>query len=601
MDGSNPQQPTDDRPSPPVPLAALLRSGQQQVGAMGPAVSSHVQQLSDLERRLSEGRFHLAVLGQVKRGKSTLLNAFLGEEILPSSVIPLTAIPTFIRHGEQRHLAVRYNDSRPDAGFGDEPAGSLNRQLMGFVTESANPRNTKGVREVEITHPAPILQDVVLIDTPGIGSTFRHNTEATLNFLPQCDAALFLISADPPITEGELEFLRTIRSRVNTIFFLLNKVDYLTPAEQETAVIFYRDVLVKSAGLDAAVKIFPVSARNGLRAKTDKDPALWDQSGLAEVSDHLIAFLAQEKGRALQDAIRKKALDLFRDVQLQLNLSIRSCELPLEELDRRLRAFDRIAADAARQRIHAQDILAGDKRRVQEALESTVKNLKQPLTDRLKQVAGDAMRADAAAPEKAAEKALEDVIPAIFEHELGTISTAVTADIAKRLTEHRYRAGDLIESVRKSASELFEIPYHAPEGRSAYELVRKPYWVEHVWESTFSPVPADFLEKVLPRGLRKERAEKRIGKQIALIVMRNLENLRWETSRSIDESFRAFSIELDEGIAKTIEATLGAIRSAQALREEKGSEAEAAVARLHRQEGEIAAIIRHLEQDGTVS
>jgi len=58
---------------------------------------------------------------------------------------------------------------------------------------------------------------VVLIDTPGIGSTFRHNTQATLNFLPQCDAALFLVSADPPLTEVEVEFLKEVRTKVRNV------------------------------------------------------------------------------------------------------------------------------------------------------------------------------------------------------------------------------------------------------------------------------------------------------------------------------------------------------------------------------------------------
>ena len=91
---------------------------------------------------------------------------------------------------------------------------------MGFVTENSNPKNLKGVLQVEITHPAAILRDVVLIDTPGIGSTYRHNTEATMNFLPQCDAALFVISADPPIMEVEVTFLKEIRSRAAQVFLV---------------------------------------------------------------------------------------------------------------------------------------------------------------------------------------------------------------------------------------------------------------------------------------------------------------------------------------------------------------------------------------------
>ena len=85
---------------------------------------------------------------------------------------------------------------------------------------------------------------MVLIDTPGIGSTFRHNTQATLNFLPQCDAALFLVSADPPLTEVEVEFLKEVRTKVTHLFFILNKVDYLTPAEQQVALSFLKKLII---------------------------------------------------------------------------------------------------------------------------------------------------------------------------------------------------------------------------------------------------------------------------------------------------------------------------------------------------------------------
>ncbi|MEM2124060.1 MAG: dynamin family protein, partial [Methanolinea sp.] len=131
--------------------------------------------LSHLVERLAAGRFQHAVLPQFKRGKSTLLNAMLGEDILPSSVIPLTAIPTFIRHGEERAVHVHFEGSGEEKVIPCTSPGEMNRVLLGYVSEEANPRNRLGIATVEITHPAPILRDVVLVDTPGIGSTHRHN------------------------------------------------------------------------------------------------------------------------------------------------------------------------------------------------------------------------------------------------------------------------------------------------------------------------------------------------------------------------------------------------------------------------------------------
>ena len=103
-----------------------------------------------------------------------------------------------------------------------------------------------------------LSKGIVLIDTPGIGSTFRHNTEVTLNFLPQCDAALFLVSADPPITEVEVEFLKHLKTKVSLIFFILNKIDYLDEEERQKVLNFFKQVLKEQAGYESDPIIFSV-------------------------------------------------------------------------------------------------------------------------------------------------------------------------------------------------------------------------------------------------------------------------------------------------------------------------------------------------------
>jgi GTP-binding protein EngB required for normal cell division len=552
----------------PENLAEILKNERWRFEKMDAPFSLHAQQLDDLEKRLLLGRFHLAVLGQVKRGKSSLLNALLGEDLLPSSVIPLTAIPTFIQYGEKRLLRVRYNYSHPDLILKGEPTKWLNKQLMEFVTENANPHNEKGVLQVEITHPAAILRDVVLIDTPGIGSTYRHNTMATMNFLPQCDAAVFLVSADPPITELEVEFLKEIKNRVAQLFFVLNKVDYLTEAERDMALKFYRDVLTRDAGIDPGTRIFAISARKGLQAKDAGDAQQWEESGLSEVSDYLIAFLAHEKSRVLKEAIGRKALDIFNNVHLQIELEIRALELPLIELETRLTLFDKKITEARQQQIHAQDILTGDQQRVLAQLESYIQNLRIPLRERLTNIANAAIAASPQTPEHAARRAVADVIPACFERELGTVSTMMDCEITTLLKNHEQRADDLIESIRKAAAELFEVPYQAPKGERFYEPVKKPFWVEYDWDCTFSPISAEVIERILPGMLREGRARNRMKQQVDTLVIRNLENLRWKTMQNIDAAFRKFSNDLDANLSLTIDATHGAIRSALAARKQ---------------------------------
>jgi len=592
----------------PENLPDLLKTERRRFLTMDSRYAIHAERLGELEKRLSSGRFHLAVLGQVKRGKSTLLNALLGEDVLPSSVVPLTALPTFIQYGEQRMLRVRYNDSRPDTVLKGEPAQCsedsclpashppgnqwLNNQLNAFVTEDANPKNTKGVREVEIDHPAAILRDVVLIDTPGIGSTYRHNTEATMNFLPQCDAALFVISADPPITELEVGFLKEIRSRIGQLFFVLNKVDYLTDEERETALAFYRTVLTRDAGIDAGTRIFAVSARKGLQAKESGDTLAWQESGLAEVFDHLIAFLAQEKNRVLREAIGRKTFDVLGDASLQINLEIRALELPVSELESRLILFDQKIAETKKQRIRAQDILLGDQKRLHEHLQMYIKGQRIPLREKLTKIAEDAIDASPVNPEQAAQQAVADTIPVWFERELGKISSMEEEEVASVMKDHEEHANDLIESIRKGAADLFEIPYHAPKGGEVYHLVRKPFWVDHEWENSFSPVSSAAIERILPGSLRKNRAKSRMKRQIEVLVIRNLENLRYETLQSIDEGFRKFSSDLDANLGLTLEATHGAILAALEKRKQHEENVAEQIATLKTTSEELQEIMR---------
>lgn len=123
----------------------------------------------DLAARVAEGRFFLATVGQFKRGKSTLLNALLGEPLLPAGVAPVTSAITVIRFGHDRSARVIVKDGGSSTIRVDE--------LPLFVTERGNPRNEKHVAAVDIFHPASLLaKGMCLVDTPGLGSVFEANS-----------------------------------------------------------------------------------------------------------------------------------------------------------------------------------------------------------------------------------------------------------------------------------------------------------------------------------------------------------------------------------------------------------------------------------------
>lgn len=544
-------------------LPTLIEEASDLIRSLGEGNERSIEALEELGDRLRQGRFHLAVLGQFKRGKSTFLNALLGETILPSAVVPLTAIPTFISHGERLRCSVFFLEEKGPVEVSPSGSEELKSFLATYVTEEGNPNNTMGVERVEVFHPSEILgKGVVLIDTPGIGSTFRHNTEATLNFLPQCDAAVFLVSADPPITEVEVQFLKEVKARVARLFFILNKVDYLSEDDCAHALGFLRKVLEEQAGVEDNPPIFCISARRGLEAREIEDKDLWENSGLMDIERHLLEFLASEKNQALGEAIRKKSCDIVGECLMRGRLSLRTLQLPLEDLQNRLDLFKVEIGEAEIQRVAAADLLAGDRKRMHAFLEGYAEEIREKAREYLGGLVQGVFDNDPGAGQDEVKEALEEAIPGFFEHQVGEAMDLFRGRMTQTLRPHQQRADGLIESIRKTAAELFEVPYQAPESSDAFEMVRQPYWITHKWSNTFAPIQSGLAEKFMPAEAWRKQLARRLLSQTEELVVPNVENLRWAIFQSIDQTFLRFGSTLDRRLSETVEATHGAVRAA---------------------------------------
>jgi hypothetical protein len=128
--------------------------------------------LDALADRLGAGRLQLAVLGQFKRGKSSFINALLGVPLLPSGVVPVTAIPTYIAWGASPLVEVWFHDGRAPTLFHPSDADATREIVARFVAEEANRENRLNVSRVQVSFPADFLRGgIVLIDTP---ASVRH-------------------------------------------------------------------------------------------------------------------------------------------------------------------------------------------------------------------------------------------------------------------------------------------------------------------------------------------------------------------------------------------------------------------------------------------
>jgi len=216
-------------------------------------------------RRFREARdqldrlFLLVIAGEFNSGKSSFLNALLGEKVLPEGVTPTT----------DRVNVLRYGDATSEQLL----AGNL----------------------LERTYPAEMLRELNLVDTPGTNAILREHEELTRDFVPRSDLVLFITSADRPFTESERGFLEQIRAWGKKVVMIVNKVDILQTAEDRAQVVDY--VRTHAAELlGEKPETFAVSARQAQAARgPEADVKQWETSGFAAVETYLLKTLDQEE------------------------------------------------------------------------------------------------------------------------------------------------------------------------------------------------------------------------------------------------------------------------------------------------------------------
>jgi GTP-binding protein EngB required for normal cell division len=268
--------------------------------------AEHTEQAQALLVKLAEDRFNLAVVGQFKRGKSSLMNAVIGRDLLPTGLLPLTSAITTLCYGPQERVLLR----RKGWSFDQEIALA---ELADYITERGNPGNEKDLIEARVELPVRFLRrGLHFIDTPGVGSARQENTATTYDFLPEADAVIFVTSVEAPLTETEQRFLNDIRDQVRKLFVIVNKIDLLNAAERDDVLAYIR------AGIDATlgtsdVRLYPVSARQALDAKLNGNAMSLQQSGLPAMEEALTTFLAREQGRTFLVSVLDRALGLLAD------------------------------------------------------------------------------------------------------------------------------------------------------------------------------------------------------------------------------------------------------------------------------------------------
>ena len=326
-----------DYGNPPADSAAILDGASRLLRLAGLAQELGAEPIAEeareLAARVSEGRFYVACVGQFKRGKSTLLNALVGHPVVPTGFVPVTAVPTVIRFGDELHARVRMQDgSWLSVAMSD---------LKEYVTEELNPENEKAVEGAEVFVPSPLLSSgMCFVDTPGLGSVFTGNTATTQAFIPHIDAALVVVGADPPIAGEELALVETVGNQVQDLILVINKSDRTSDPERAAAVKFTREILEKRLHRPMG-EVFEVSASE----RIENCGPLRDWDKLLASFHHLV----EDSGRNLVRAACDRGLQRMGEQLLAIISEDRDAlQRPIEESERRIDLMKETIGEAER-------------------------------------------------------------------------------------------------------------------------------------------------------------------------------------------------------------------------------------------------------------
>ena len=214
------------------------------------ALAASVEQLDDL--------FLVVVVGEFNAGKSSLLNALVGEAVLAEGVTPTTSKIHVIRWGE-----------------------TVSR------IEQAD-----GVEEVHL--PLPLLREITLVDTPGTNALERRHEALTQEYVPRSDLVLFVTSSDRPVSESERLFLQAVKEWGKKVVVVVNKMDILQDDAAVEEVLAY----VREHGeaiLGVAPQVFGVSAFQAVKARVEGGNETPDAGGLQALELYLRQVLDQSE------------------------------------------------------------------------------------------------------------------------------------------------------------------------------------------------------------------------------------------------------------------------------------------------------------------
>lgn len=546
------------------------------------ADTADVASLAALRERLEMARLRVLVVGEAKRGKSTLVNALLGRDLLPTGVTPLTAVATTLTYGITEDLQVVFSDGRTER----YPLTALDD----LVTERGNPENERGVASVTARLDAPLLaRGVEIVDTPGTGSVYSHNTSAADSVLPSMDAAIFVLTADPPISASERELLERVSLLSVTTFVVLNKADQTDGADLREATEFTERVTSQATG--QPIRIYPVSAKAALSIGVD--------AGLAEFAQDFSAYL--DTARA-SDLRRSAAAQIRRFASAgmdEIALARRAAEMRSSE------AADRVTAFAARlMAVHehataAADEAAGESKRLLGALNEAA-------DEQIARLAGDLHVAVSGLLDGELAAAPPGEIERQGRSKLARLAVQA-ADSWRQDQRQRLEEGlaaldsrlsrnlkTELEAVREAASGLLGVEL-AMRGSDERLLPNRRFFYSVNETVDQAELLAGAIRRRLPGEFGRRLAREHVLGEVSDMAQRQVGRARADLQNRLAEATRQLILDLGRRYSASTDRLARALQTAATIREQTSDQAGSALAELAGREEALRGILAQLD------
>ncbi|MBE9233413.1 dynamin family protein [Cuspidothrix issatschenkoi LEGE 03284] len=429
--------------------------------------------INDVLQRIEQRSFSIAVVGEFKRGKSTFINALLGQEILPSDILPCSATLNRVTYGVKPEVKIIFKDGHEE----QIPIEKLTDYVTKLTPESEI--TAESIKEAVVYYPIPYCQNNIdVIDTPGLNDD-QNMTEVTLSVLPQVDAAIMIILAQSPFSEFERDLLenKLLTNDLGRVIFVVNIWDSYTPEQTERILQSVKNRIQKYVleraenqfGKDSeeytiykqkigTPKVFGIYIKQALDAKQKGDQNLLFQSGFKQFEVALEKFLTQERGVILLEVPANRVITSSKEILTTISIQESALAMKQEEFQA---AYEKSVAEIAaiRERQTKEFKLI-------DGAAANVKLLVRPLiynfSTELKQAAEEAIRATKIDQsevkndntKKSLANKLNEKVKNALRHRTDKISQKIQDEIQKGIDKEVERLQDFSQSVGQAITNI---------------------------------------------------------------------------------------------------------------------------------------------------